>query len=250
MKEIHIDKSIIHKIALERHASFWFGKEIELDLLIEQSIKEIKLLNRVADRTLSFTPAKANKIKAIWAISGSGTYTKSITNVPGDQVYRSKIWGQWSDKKRIDHSLEIIQKISTQNGGFYPYLIYNGITEQVIDLKDALQSDRLDLPKDKLFIPTGMVIKTIDQVKGLSFPRDALQEGDVLGIVSHSPHLARVMRMVNKFRSIPLGVSVQLFPMTFNNIENDEEFAFNEILGIIGYISRGEATIESYPYDL
>jgi hypothetical protein len=256
-----INKSDIHKLAVERYGDFWDSKPEQLDLLIEQLLKEIKEIEKAAEELrLPSSTEEAKKIKAVWVISGAGTYTKPITNTSGDLIYKDKKWAYFSDRDRIAHAIKVIDNIalivSKENatkqsqGSFSPYLVYNGIDEQVNDLIFAIKSGKVSYPLEKLLIPKGRISRTLDQILSFDLPDNLVEEGDTIGIVSHAPHLARAMRMINKYKPLPKEVKVKLFPIVFNDNKGEEEFTENEIMGIVGYISRNEATIKSYPYEI
>jgi len=250
-----IDRLTIRNIALARAGNFWLGREAQLEVNIERIILEIQDLEEAAgamNLPLSFDETK--KIKAIWVISGAGTYFQPITNTAGDLIYKDKAWAHFSDHDRISYASEIVKKIGLLASAKSlpgPYLIYDGIEEQNEDLISAVESHEIMIPKSALFIPKGRILKTLDQVKYFELPADLnIQNGDVIGVVSHAPHLARVMRMVNKYKPFPKGVKVKLLPLVFTGNKNEKEFAQAEITGILDYISKGEATEESYPYEL
>jgi len=259
--------------AIVSNPEYWRGKESELKSLIDKASLEIREIEKSAQREwLPGNAEEAKKIKAIWVLSGAGTYKKTITDDPGDLANIGKYWIHGSDRKRIGHAADLIKKISLIASGnclpkevnsykisdvevlalvkeYGPYLIYNGTAVQNADLIAAIKDDSLLMPEEKLFIPESKITKTIDQVKMLKFPDINFEKNDEIGIVSHAPHLARVMRMVNKYKPIPEGVEVQLYPLVFGDPENEREFAQSEMKGIVGYVSKGLATAESsYSY--
>ncbi|MCX6809662.1 MAG: GNAT family N-acetyltransferase [Candidatus Berkelbacteria bacterium] len=227
---------------------FWVDKKSELKKLLKKLQKEIQELEDVARHEAVLTEKKAREIKAIWCISGSGSYEKPLLDVKSDQRLKDFPWAHGTDKKRLDYSARLIREL--KNKGGHPVLIYNGVKEQNTVLRKIAQK-RLGLRGNELFISAGEIIKTIDQVSSLKFPKNLkLKNGDIIGIVSHSAHLSRVMRMVNKLRPFPESVKIVLFPLVFESSRNEDKFAFNEIMGILGYLSRREISEKPYPYKL
>ena len=264
----------IRDYAIRSNPEYWRDEEENLEQLINLATKEIAEIERGASKTqLPKTVKDANLIKAIWVLSGSGTYEKPITETPGDLVNLDKPWAQGSDKKRIDHAVDHIRKISMIASGDYqtknidsyqisdeesfhliqkygPCLVYNGISVQNSDLISAIEAGIVKFPKDKLFIPSGKVKRTLDQITTLKFPEINYSEKDKIGVVSHAPHLARVMRVVNKYKTMPEKAEIVLLPLVFEKDENEKEFCQSEMKGIIGYVGSGLATLKPYPYSL
>lgn len=259
--------------ALLSHSEYWSGKEVELKRLIEAvSFEVIEMEKHALIPQLPRNKEEARHVKAIWTLSGVGTYEKPIAMGPGDMIYVDKPWAHGTDKKRTDHAIDLVKKISIIASGKYqpedsdtfaitneelealviengPYLVYNGIPSQNEDLIDAIQKRRI-FPIEKLFIPEGDIERTLDQVRNLQFPQIEFEEGDTIGIVSHAAHIARLMRILNKFNPLPKGINIQAYPLVFENEYNEKEFVQSELRGIVGYISRGLATHEAYPYKL
>ena len=236
-------KSDIYNLAIKKH-EYWAKRKGVLKKLIDQVIDEISEIEKIDNNKTEIELKKrASKIKAVWVLSGTGTFKLPLTDVPGDQIYKGKSWGYHSDRDRIELAIKLIDSI----GQCKPYLIYNGIEEQRIAINQAIESGELSFPRSKLYIPKGEVVKTLDQVKKLNFP-EKYKIGDILVIVTHSAHYPRVLRMLNRYKTIPAKLSVVLYPAHFKNKKGSKEFTFNEIMGVLGYIALGEATIKSYKY--
>ncbi|MEI6503182.1 MAG: hypothetical protein WCP21_19400 [Armatimonadota bacterium] len=176
------------------------------------------------------------KIKAIWVLSGSGSYLKPLLEVERDRLFEG------TDRMRLDYAKECINSSLEK-----PALIYNGTSEQIKDLESALQTGEYKLSIDQVKIIGGEIHRTLDQVKQFSYPADvSVSEGDYLGVLSHAAHLPRVLRMMNahkeKFKAVkilPLSLKLQI-------PSDEDEFIKRELLGIIDYILKNEATIEPY----
>ncbi|MFA6963159.1 MAG: hypothetical protein WC227_00365 [Patescibacteria group bacterium] len=263
-----IDSPALLDYATEEHGEYWRGHEDRLDHLIKTVVLEIESLDQAASKPIQFDHEKPKTYKAIWAISGAGTYQESITDLTGDAIYKDKTWAHNSDKKRIDHAIKIIREISLAVSGlseedqkslteeqveniireFGPYLIYNGVKIQIEALRSAVRIGKLNFPEEKLCIPDGTITCTIDQVTDLKFPNIEFNIGDIIGVVTHSPHFPRVLRMANKHKSFPRGATIQAFPIKLDHLEDEIEFTNAELRGIIGYISKDHAEFAPYSY--
>lgn len=233
---------------MERHADFWSSKEEMLRSLISNVSQEILALEAAAAAPV-LTLEEAHNIKAIWVLSGAGSYSKPIIDSPGDLVYKDKPWAQNSDRRRIDYAVKLSGQIK-QLSGEEPFLIYNGLEVQVKDLLEVIEKKYVNITKEKLFIPKGKITRTLDQVVNFELPKIDFEQGDKIGIVSHAPHLCRVIRMANIYKPFPEEIKVKLFPIIFSDPGNEAYFAQNEIMGVIGYLSRGEASGEPYPFEI
>jgi hypothetical protein len=264
--KIELDEELLFDMAVKRY-EYWRGHPEDLKIFIKLLKQEVERLEQNSDSIPEFSLPESSKYKAIWVTSGSGTVKKPVTNAPGDAPNREpgKEWCQGSDKVRVLHAINIIEKISLANSGikeesssreepdiikeFGPYLIYNGVEEQNLDLLDEVKKSNIKFPIEKIYIPEGEISRTVDQVINLRFPPDLdFATEDRIGVVTHAPHIARVMRMVNRYKTIPKQTVVRAFPIKFPKPENELEFAIGEIMGVLGYVSRDQATLEPYPY--
>ena len=266
-------KDDLLKLASAKYPEYYNRHQKELDLLIDQVLLEIKRLKSAAK--LSKTPInlqEAKNYQAIWVISGVGTFSEPLTKLPGDMFYKNKKWAHGSDHTRIMQAIGIIRDISlilsgesntrnlrkihlSQNrekqliGKYGPYMIYNGTPIQNHHLISAIKTGKLNFPLEKLYLPKGTITKTIDQVKKFSFPTNhKISKRHTIGIVTHVPHFPRLMRIINRYQTIPLGLTLRALPVSMHNLRDETDFLTGEIMGIIGYISRDEASIKPYPY--
>ena len=218
------------------------------------------------------TPEEARKIKAIWDISFAGTYLKEFQ----DDRYKDKPWAAWTDRRRLNHSGALMRLVTERITGhsyrvplgkklsieeaaelrseiekFGPYLIYGSTTEQNEDLEAALMEEGVVIPRSKVHIIAEKVVdtNTVDQMKTFSLPKNLeVENGDVLAIVAHAPHLVRVLHMLNRYRPLPEGMIIQPQPMPAP-IPGGDEFAISEISGILYYtFITGDSSEETYPY--
>lgn len=264
---LDVDKEALINQALERYGDYWMPRKKNLNLLVNQLIGELTTIENFTSK-LPATKEEAQKFKAIWCISGAGSLKVPILGTSGDIIFKEKKWGQWTDRDRLIYSLEIIKKISLINSGnkltkeyskneltliikkYGPYLIYNGINEQISALLYSIDKKEIIFPKEKLFLPKGNIKKTIDQVKNFCIPDQIINKKGEIGIVSHAPHLIRVLYMLGRYPTVPENLTIKLFPVLLSQPKFESEYSFGELLGIIGYISKGEANLEPCPYEL
>jgi hypothetical protein len=236
--------------ALDKYP-YWKTRQEELRKLLREIILEIRKVERSAKNPNLADYKDLNRIRTIWSISGTGSYQKPLIDVPSDKMWLNHSWGQSTDKLRLDYSTSLIhriKKILPENP--QPVLLYNGVAEQNEVLKKVAQS-KLGLKESEYFIMPGKIVRTLDQAKSFTLPPGSqLKKDDRIGIVSHAPHLIRLMKMVNIYKPFPKGARIILLPLVFETDTAENEFTKMEISGMLGYISRGEAAKQSYPYEL
>lgn len=242
----------------------------------QNAYQEIVKLEELAERhkhsNLYLEKTDAQKIKAIWVFSGPGTYLQASKN----DRYEHLPWAQWMDKKRLNHAAHLQRKIAevlsgkkihgradqisslkTQAreliAGHAPIIIYNGRPDENQTVKEVIQNFDIIVPPEKVFvIDDGQIDKSVDQIMQFKLPDGLkLQQGDRIAIISHAPHLVRVMYMIEKFRDqmlIPPGVEFQLFPLPSPK-EGKAQYRAMEIRGILYYaLISNEAGTKPFPY--
>lgn len=201
----------------------------------------------------------AVNIGAVWAIAGTGTYREPVTIVD-NPLLRDKSWAEWMDKHRIDRAIRLVKELTEINvekvgerasetpyNG--PYFIYNGYNFQNTVLEEAITLGHL-LPSKKVKIIYGDLKITVDQIKSFALPRDPTLKGKAIAIVSHAPHLSRIIHMLDKYRPFPEGTILYLFPLPTPDSGKDE-FSFMEIKGLLYYIFVAkDASENAYPYKI
>jgi len=245
-----MDKELTQKCfneGIERYP-FWAERKRELKELLSKIEREVQDLEDAAQNNVEISKETTQKTKAIWCLSGSGSYLEPLISAPSDIPLKSSLWAHGTDKKRLDYCAQLLHDLKNKGGN--PIFVYNGVEEQNEVLR-KIASKNLGLNKNEFFIPEGNNTKTIDQVMNLTFPKQLkLEKLDIVGVVSHAAHLSRVMRMVEKFRPFPKNVDIMLYPLVFKNSRDEDRFVFSEIMGILGYISRGEISKNAYHYKL
>jgi hypothetical protein len=241
-----------------------------------QSFQEIQDLEELANRqkqdNIHFTKEEAERIKAIWVFSGPGTYLEPFK----EDRYSSFAWSKWMDRQRLNHGALIAKKIAeTLVGeevrghpsqikylkdkarkfiaGYGPMIIYNGTSKENLTVNTVMNSYDVIIPWQKLYlIEDGSTNNSVHQIKSFKLPDNLeLKPGDRIALVSHAPHLMRVMHMIDRYRNemqIPDGVEFQLFPLPSPK-EGKKEYQAKEIRGLLYYaLVSGDASLKAYLY--
>lgn len=189
------------------------------------------------------------KVRAIWVLSGSGSYLKPLSDSDSNQANINNLWYHGTDNARLDYAEHWL--LSYKNllpNDRQPTLIYNGVKNQQEDLLHAIKERKYKIPLDQIYIAPGNNIRTIDQVKNFSFPPNLDLNDGYLGVLSHTTHLPRVLRFMGKNRKIFQKIKVLVLPLNLKNIEDQVKMAKPEVKGTLDYIKKGEATIDPYPF--
>ena len=269
----------VYRSALAEHPEFNKIPEQEIKSVIKTAIAEIESLENFADREKALavlTPEVAEKISAFWIFSGAGTYDndKSSDKVP--PAYRKYEWTWPMDRARINYAAFLTRKIAEIKSGeetsripkgevahsvpqtkekiaeHGPALIYNGSNVQNESINTALEQPDIAMPRDTVHVVGEGIRNTLDQIKDFSLPESLHKPGNEIGLVSHAPHLMRIMHMINRHKPLPDDMSVRLFPIA-TAPERKKEFATMEIKGLLYYVFLSEnhdATLESYPHTI
>lgn len=218
----------------------------------------------------------ARRIKAIWDLSGVGTYLKEFQ----DDRWKDKPWAGWTDRRRLNYSAALMRRLTEKITGklykvplgnrltpdqaeelrsdiesFGPYLIYGSTLDQNADVETALAEQGVVIPRSRVHIidfpekPVG--VNTIDQMRTFSLPLNLqIQKGDILAIVAHAPHMIRILHMMNRFQPLPEDLIVQPHPLP-SPPSAGTDFAVQEISGLLYYtFISGDSSEEPYPYQI
>ena len=251
----------IYSTATQEHTLLRDIPSLKLKQIIATELGRIHTFEEAAledvEGHIIISPEIAQSIGAVWAIAGTGTYRKSVTIVDNPHL-RDKPWAEWMDKHRIDRAIGLIKQLAVlrtevagdlggeiaDNG---PYLIYNGYNFQNSVLEEAITHDGL-LPTAKVNIIYGDLKITVDQIKSFAQPHDPALKGKGIAIVSHAPHLCRIIHMIERYKPFSVGTPLYLFPLPTPDSGKDE-FSFMEIKGLLYYIFVAkDASEEAYPY--
>lgn len=223
--------------------------------------------NIVAQEIASFETARPQATKdigAVWVFSGPGTFLSPLKG-------RDEDWMAWMNHLRLstgillvlqvtsltlNKSIQEVTKNDVERSG--PPLIYNGIPIENDDFRSVINLPQFPLPKGKIIIideveKNGIKSKirnTREQV--MSFPRQLLGNpiSGAIALVSHATHLPRILRYMNKYRTIPNN----RFPIRCFPIHSDPKWAAidasREIEDVCRYLAMGHLSENPYPPDL
>jgi hypothetical protein len=205
----------------------------------QEILDEIRFYESRAD----FLPTQDREIKAVWVLSGSGSYYDALLDNEGDQSLRDLKAFYGTDRARID----FVEKFINSCEGFTPELLYNGTAKQNQDLIKAIKKQDLNLKLENVKIIEGTISSTLDQVKKFRYPAGIkILPGEKLAILSHAPHMSRILRMMNKFSQNFKGAKIVPISIKLNDPAAEKEFIRRELLGTLDYINKGEATTQAY----
>ena len=267
----------LYQKALQDHAEYEALPASEVKTFIAEIAEEIRRLEQVGEKEkvrIEMPTEIAKKIGAIWVNSGVGTYDTPMKEKERG-VYKNLPWMEWADRTRLNHAAILERKVAEARSGknfdkgslddlkerkakikemireYGPIIIYNGVELENDTVADVLSREGTIIPKDTVTIIRGTtehpIVNTLDTVKTLKLPPDFRNDQE-LAIVAHAPHLARIMRMINKQPPFPRTTKVRLFPVATPEA-GKMEYAEMEILGILNYtLRKGVADKKSYPY--
>ena len=209
----------------------------------------------IFERKAGELPSDQNKEKykntgAVWVLSGGGSYLASIIDTPSDRNYKKYDWYPRQDRARLDYAKDWLDAFSSTSPPDSPILIYNGTEQQNYDLKKAIDAGIFEFSKSRLFIPQGEITKTVEQVKNFVFPPSFITKGKKLAVLSHSAHLPRILRFMKKFPKPFRGVEIVPISINLDSDGSQRQMRDMELENLLGYIEKGEASIEPYPYKI
>lgn len=276
-KKIFIDRAVAY--AVNRNPALADFDERRVFKLAQNAALEIARFEELArTRPLRIPQSveEAKRIKAIWDISSVGTYLKEFQ----DDRWKDKPWAGWTDRRRLNYSAALMRRLTERITGksyrtplgnrltpnqaeelrsdiesFGPYPIYGSTLEQNEDVETVLAEQGVVVPRSRVYIidfpekPVG--VNTIDQMRTFSLPANLqIQQGDILAIVAHAPHIVRALHMMNRFKPFPEGLIIQPHPLP-SPPSAGTDFAVQEISGLLHYtFISGDSSEESYPYQI
>lgn len=276
-KKIFIDMAV--EYAVDRNpalADFDKRRVFKLAQNAALEIARFEELTRTRPLSIPQSVEEARRIKAIWDLSGVGTYLKEFQ----DDRWNDKPWAGWMDRRRLNYSAALMRRLTERITGksyrtplgnrltpnqaeelrsdiesFGPYLIYGSTLEQNEDVETALAQHGVVIPRSRVHIidfpekPVG--VNSIDQMRTFSLPANLqIQQGDILAIVAHAPHMVRVLHMLNRYKPLPEGLIVQPHPLSSPPAAGTD-YAMQEISGLLYYTFISDDSSEKpYPYQI
>lgn len=196
---------------------------------------------------------------AVWVFSGPGTFYKPIEE-------HEQNFTRWMDRYRILYGLNIVKQVTAKKvnkkpeevtkddiAHYGPVFIYNGKPEENHDLRKALAHELSILPEEKVLIIDRVktegniqeIETTIDQVK--SFPRELIgkQITSRVAIVSHAPHITRILRYLDEIKLFPESIKVEVFSLT--PIHEQALYMHEEMEKVWTYFQKGDLSWNPIP---
>jgi hypothetical protein len=195
----------------------------------------------------------------VWVFSGPGTFYKPLEDNEQD-------FTRWMDRYRIMYGLAIVKQVTAKklqktpdkvtkedilNHG--PLFFYNGTPEENKDLRIALEHKLSILPKEKVLIIDRVkhegniqhIENTLDQI--LSFPKELIgkQLQNRIAIVSHAPHIARILRYFEEYNLFPQSITVEVFSLT--PIHSEALYMHEEMEKVWQYFQKGDLSWTPIP---
>lgn len=268
------------KFAHKRNPSLQDIDRNELADFVREATLEITFFETLAKERPLSVPNKAEEAKrivAIWDVSGMGTYLKPYQKDRWEGIP----WVEWTDRRRSNYSVVLARRLIAQRTGneyispkgvelsseyinslrsdwerVGPYIIYGSTAEQNEDVKRGLEEPKVIVPESKVHVidfpgepGERDAVNTLKQVQAFTFPDELqIKDGDILAIVTHAPHMVRLLHMLGKYRPFPEGLTVQPYPMQSLPFAGTN-FATMEISGLMAAVFlTGDATREPHPY--
>ena len=246
----------------------------EINSFIGELLTEIDRFERAANSDpmlRSLTPELARSIGVIWTFSGPGTYCAPTKN----DRYEHLSWAAGMDRSRLNYTARLARRITEESTGTVfkarqdtyeatvqknkdairesgPHIVYNGLPIENEAVERVLAEEGTVVPAEKVTVIKDEIRNTIDQINTFRLPEHALDGGKKIGIVSHAPHLARIIRMIERYQPFPRGTEIILFPLP-TPAAGKEEYATMEACGTLYYSHfspNKDASKEPYRYTL
>lgn len=220
---------------------------------IQNSPERLKLFDKIGHTLLGemrryesragLLPQDEPDIKAVWVLSGSGSYFEDLLKNSGDQSLKSLKFFHGTDRARINYASKFINAYE----GIAPFLFYNGTDKQNQDLIRAIKERKLNLDPNRVKIIDGSISSTLDQVRKFRYPAGIkILPSEKMAVLSHAPHFSRILRMMNRYRENFEKVKIVPISIKLDDPSGEEEFMKRELIGTLDYINRGEAEIDAY----
>mgnify|MGYP001578133396 CR=1 FL=1 len=264
----------IYTKAISDHRVLGEIPEAEVKSFVKDVIEEMNLLEKIGerDKRLVDLPNEVIKdIEVIWVFSGPGTYDRPVK----EDRYKDYPWARGMDRARLNYAAQLARKITMArtNEDFKsplsaiektkqltkkailesgPYVIYNGTAEENENIKEVLTREGVIMPPEKVIIIEEPIEKTVDQIKTFKLPEGINMTNKEIAVVSHAPHLSRIVRMINRYKPFPPDTKIRLFPLATPD-EGKKEYAQNEAIGLLYYIyvsDDHDAVEEPYHYKI
>lgn len=263
-----------YQMAIKQNQSVATLPADEVRSYLEEIIREIDKLEEVGRRDPALrglSPELAGSIGAIWTVSGPGTYYEPI--IDENVGYAQFKWTHGMDRARLNYTARLARKVTEGATGIVhkatpstiesqvqktkqtiadsgPHIIYNGVPLGNAAVHEVLSKEHTVVPKEKVSVLGEDIKNTIDQMKTFRLLDGTLEGGKKIAVVAHAPQLARIVRMINRYRPFPEDTQIVLFPLATPG-GGGETYAAREACALVYYTYLSpdhDATREPYPY--
>jgi len=227
-------------------------------------IAQLEALAQNPESQLPKTAEEAARIKVLWIKSGPGTYFDATK----DDRYNDKPWAEWMDRKRINYAFETGRQIAEVSSGqeltgqwthdkallreYGPWMTYFGRSDESAALAEALKTPWLRMPNGLIYPAEKSLVvhpaegfnpdmSTINVINSFRLPPGlSMKEGDEIGVVAHTPQLARFLLMLPSIENPILanlrqgGVVMRMLPLPIPAGGNPE-YPIQDLRGITNY---------------
>lgn len=213
-------------------------------------------------------PKLSEDIHAVWVFGGAGTFFKPL-------IEDEESWQRWMDRQRIRAGVELVHALTAQKlqrspvsladiDRWGPLLVYNGNQKQNQDLRRALDSGKIKLPRLKVKVIEEVesaegrrpIAVTYDQVA--SFYQEKARENSPLfgcyriALVSHSPHFMRIPHYIRRFEEEFLQTHGRIISYWAYGVKSESavfnEFVREELNKLTAYINCGHLSPHPTPH--
>lgn len=262
-----VDK--IYASALDDHAEFADFDPDRLRSFIATELNRIDGFEMLGNNPPKLTYEMADSIGAIKVHSGVGLFDTPFKDGDNPKL-KGKTFLAWNNRDRLKHGFNLALEAAEVLSGFTvpkdptnpvgyaaevrelirefgPHLIYTGYPVETQDLEEVLR--RLDamFPIENAHIIHDTPTNTVEGAQMFRMPEGALVDGKKLVVVSHAPHLVRVLHILGKYPYKLDGNVLYVSPVATSDAGRDE-FALLEIRGMMYYIFLAESAAEQ-PHD-
>jgi hypothetical protein len=258
---------------LAEHPEFEEVGEDRLRAIIDATLGRIALFEAAARRRLAISPEVAENIGTIWVLSGTGSYDERFKG-EDPPCFRDKLWMGGFDRARLSRGALLARKIAEVRSGrsavrgtmdnlpvrkaatkeliaqYGPAIVYNGYPCETEFVEKLLDRDGIVMPKEKVKIIHADLKVTTDQVRTFTYPDDPSARDKEVAILTHAPHLARVLHMANRYKPFAEGAVPYVAPVATPDAGR-RDFALMETRGLLYYTYlRHDAAEKPHSYEL
>ena len=261
----------IFQSALSEHPDYTTLNEEELKRFIAIEEARISGFEGLGQSPIKLSAAQAHSIGAIKVHSSVGSYDEPYKEDDNPRL-KNIDWLAWADRDRIKHGAYLARKVAETRSGYTipaypldrlhiqkeetkalireygPNLIYTGYPVETAKATEVLNRIGGIIPIEKCFIVHGTPRNTVEGIQQFILPEGALARDKELAIVSHAPHLARILHIMGQYPYLPAGSLPYVAPVATPE-SGRLDFALMEIRGMLNYVFRDHvAAVQAHPY--